>query len=311
MVSHMLNVTVEEANFMSIIRWARARRLARAPLRLLLWPLLVNPKDILSFLPIASACLVFKALGLERYLSHFLGKLTTCYGLPLDESHVAFHIPGTRLIFPSDAGWIVAEIFFEEVYDGFFRLASNSTVLDIGAHAGGFSVKIAKRVRREGLVIAVEPDPSNFKFLIRNIRINKLRNVIPVNVALAEKTGKVKLYLGRRTYTPSITRPTNRCVEVRAETLDSVVRRLKLRRVDFIKIDAEGAELEILKSGEDTLKSNGLKLSIATYHTPSEACDITEFLKAKGFAVWSLDARAHYLYAIKHTKQDKKEKLGA
>ena len=281
---------------MSIIRWARARRLARALIQLPLWPLLVKPKDILRFLPTAFAYLVFRALGLKRYLTHFEAILMPCYGLPLDESHVAFRIPGVQLIFPSDAGWIVPEIFVGEVYDRFFKLASNSVVLDIGAHAGAFSVKIAKKVHR-GLVIAVEPHPSSFKFLIQNIRINKLRNVIPLNVALCRKTGKTRLYLTSGAHTSSTMRRTNRWLEVPAETLDNVVRRLKLRRVDFIKIDAEGAELEILKGGEDILKSNRLKLSME-WHMPSEACDITEFLKAKGFVVWAFD---DYLYAVKRT----------
>ena len=284
---------------MSIPRWARARRLSLVPLQLLMWPLLANPKKILRFLATAFVWGVFRTLGLKRHLKHFEKEhpLSAYYGLPLDEAHVAFYIPGIgRLIFPSDAGWIVNEVIGTQVYDRFFKLAPNSIVLDIGAHAGAFTAKMAKRVRKGGRVIAVEPHPGNFNFLTQNIRINKLQNVLAFNLALGGKTGKTKLYLANSTFTPSTVSRTSRWLEVPVETLANLLRKLNLRRVNFIKIDAEGAELEILQGGEDFLNLNGLKLSIAAYHTASEARHVTEFLKARGFTVWSVNG---LVYAIK------------
>jgi FkbM family methyltransferase len=238
---------------------------------------------------------ICKSIGLERYSGLFLAKLMSCYGRPIDESRVAFYIPGTgQLILPSDAGWIVEEVFIGEVYDRCFEFASNSIILDIGAHAGAFSVKIAKRVNR-GFVLAIEPHPSNFNLLIQNISINKLRNVMPLNLALSGKMGKIRLYLNGKSYIPSTFFRKGRWLEVPTDSLDNVIRRLGLERVDFIKIDAEGAALDILKSGENILQFNGLKLSIAAYHTRSESRVLTEFLKAKGFAVWST---GDYLYAL-------------
>jgi FkbM family methyltransferase len=285
---------------MGILGWAKAIRLMRGSMRIIIWPLLVNPKAYLKFLPTAFTYLVLKVLGLKRYMKSFEATLMACYGLPLDESRVIFRIPGVRLIFPSDGGWIVAEILVGEVYNRFFKLASNSIVLDIGANAGAFTVNIAKKVKK-GLVIAIEPHPVSFKFLTQNIKINELQNVIPLNIALGSKMGKTRLYLTGKAHTASTMLPTNRWLEVQGEILDNLVRRLKLKRVDFIKIDAEGAELEILKGGEEILKSDGLKLSMEASHIPSEARDITEFLKARGFTVWSLD---DYLYAVKYTPKE-------
>jgi len=176
-------------------------------------------------------------------------------------------------------------------------LAPNTIIVDVGAYIGTFTVKAAKKVCTTGLVVAFEPHPDNFKFLLENIKLNQLKNVIPLNAALWSSRGTIRLYLGPHSGTHSaVLFHTDQWIEVPTQTLDNVVRELSLSRVDFIKIDAEGAELEILKGAKETLKTNGLKLSIAVYHTPSEAKDVSEFLKARGFMVVCLDG---YVYAYK------------
>ncbi len=51
----------------------------------------------------------------------------------------------------------------------------------------------------------------------------------------------------------------------------------------MIKIDAEGAELEILKGAEKTLRKNNIHLSIAVYHSPTEAVEVSKFLLCIGY----------------------------
>lgn len=75
---------------------------------------------------------------------------------------------------------------------------------------------------------------------------------------------------------------------------------LGVKRVDFIKIDAEGAELDILKGAERTLRTGKPFLAIATYHTPSETEEVAKYLHKKDFKI--IKAIIHqdsYIYAFK------------
>lgn len=266
--------------------------------RFVLLILLINPKKILKSSSIIFGYLVSRILGSKKYKELFFEKLKSmiCLGLPINESYIFFNIPNFgRLVVPSDSGWIVGEIFVGEVYDRFFKLASDSVVLDVGAHVGIFSLKIAKKVQR-GLVLAIEPHPKNFNFLVQNIRNNQLSNVIPLNLGLGKRSVRKRLYLTDKTYSASTIHHTNNWLDIPVETLDNVIRKLNLERVDFIKIDVEGAELEILKGGEEILKQRSLKLSIAAYHFPSEIPRVKEFLKMRGFIIWTSKP---YLYAIR------------
>lgn len=199
--------------------------------------------------------------------------------------------------------WLIREIYFDQVYDGFYRLGGDDVVVDVGAHVGLFTLKVAGKVKR---VIAVEPHPLNYGLLKLNITLNNLRNVIPIKVALSNYTGKAKLYQGS-----SITH-TLRCqhfksepdkaLDVDVETLDSLLDKLGVSRVTFIKIDVEGSELEVLKGSEKVLTVNKqLFLAIAAYHYPEVLPEVVSFLQARGFKVFSNSNRA-YVYAFKpHT----------
>lgn len=117
-------------------------------------------------------------------------------------------------------------------------------VLDIGAHIGYYSLIFARLVGSEGRVFAFEPDPDNFALLNKNVRINGYRNVTLVRKAVADRTGKVRLYVSEenngdhRTYDSKDGR---KSIEVKCVQLDEYFRDYG-ERIDFIKMDIQGAE---------------------------------------------------------------------
>ncbi len=83
----------------------------------------------------------------------------------------------------------------EDEIEEHFTPKGGDTVVDVGAHAGHYTLISSKRVGANGKVIAIEADPSNFEILNRNIKLNGLTNIIPINYAVYSKQTKLKLYL--------------------------------------------------------------------------------------------------------------------
>lgn len=67
-------------------------------------------------------------------------------------------------------------------------------IIDIGAHVGIFTLKVAKRGR---MILAFEPHPVNYLIFSKNVRYNMLNNVIPLRLALSDSPGVTYLYEGR------------------------------------------------------------------------------------------------------------------
>ncbi len=192
--------------------------------------------------------------------------------------------------------WTFMEIFQDEIYEKRGGPKEGDIVLDIGAYVGMFTVKSSRQVGEEGLVIAIEPEPKNFSYLTMNCR--GLGNVRLVKKAVSNTDGKAKLYLSGGSALPSLTLPNRNYIEVETIALDNLIIQFKLPRVDFIKIDAEGAELEILKGAGNVLSSNNLKLAIAAYHDlpngEREMSKLVFYLKVRGFNVYT---KGGYVYA--------------
>jgi FkbM family methyltransferase len=144
----------------------------------------------------------------------------------------------------------------QEVFGKLFEvLKPGSVFIDVGAHIGRYSFPIAKLIDMDGLVIAIEPDPLTFKSLLMGIKLNNLGNILALNIALGDSEGKAILCQKLVTATSSITEfdKCQRFVEVPLRRLDSIVEELKLGHVDVIKIDAEGAEIQVLKGAVNTI----------------------------------------------------------
>lgn len=134
-------------------------------------------------------------------------------------------------------------------------LRKGNIVIDVGAHIGAYTVRSAKIIGDKGKVIAIEPHPDNLKYLESNIRINNLNNVYVEKVALLSSRKKIRLYYDEEsTDGSSIMFKQNKGIEVEGTTLDEITRKYNLKKIDLIKIDAEGAELEVLKGANETLK---------------------------------------------------------
>jgi FkbM family methyltransferase len=172
---------------------------------------------------------------------------------------------------PFGAWWLAenSALDRELIYNGFESaetdfvgkfLKPGMTVLDIGAHHGLYTLLASKRVGRRGRVIAFEPSPRERRRLMRHVRVNRCKNVEVEAIALGERAGEADLFLveGLHDWCNSLRPPDidERTTTVRVEVrpLDDVLRVLGVSRVDFIKLDVEGAELSFLHGAKHLLE---------------------------------------------------------
>ena len=140
-------------------------------------------------------------------------------------------------------------------------LRPGMTVLDIGAHHGLYTLLASKRVRSEGRVIAFEPSPRERTQLRRNIRLNLASNVRVVPYALGRERSSADLYIvegvedGCNSLRPPVVASQTRPVQVQVISLDDFVREENLGKIDFVKLDVEGAELDVIRGAERLLES--------------------------------------------------------
>jgi len=162
-------------------------------------------------------------------------------------------------------------------------------VMDCGANTGVASLFFAKRAGQGGKVIAIEPERKNFEALRRTAKLNegKVAPIIPVNVAVYREDcqrelflsdlnpGAHSLYYERRKEEAKLRSDYE---EVKAMKIDTLVEELGLERVDFIKMDIEGAEVDALLGAEKTISQFKPKLAVCTYHYPTNSMEIRNIL---------------------------------
>jgi FkbM family methyltransferase len=151
--------------------------------------------------------------------------------------------------------------FLEEAEQAFVRrfLAPGMTVFDVGAHQGLYTMLSSRSVGSAGRVTAFEPSPRERCRLRWNLLLNRCGNVRVEGFAAGNGEGKARLFVcqGEETGCNSLRAPVVsekvRTVEVRMITLDRYVQLHEIRRLDFIKLDVEGAELDVLRGARNLL----------------------------------------------------------
>lgn len=138
---------------------------------------------------------------------------------------------------------------FREIED--LMQYARGTVLDVGANVGSHSINFAKVA---DVVYSFEPQPRTYYNLCANLMLNLVYNVLPLNMALGSYDGETRVANldPTKPNTPMGVQVGNGAQPVPMRTIDS----LGIKPVDFIKIDVEGHELEVLRGARDTLEKH-------------------------------------------------------
>ena len=165
---------------------------------------------------------------------------------------------GLRVSFDDNASGlqVLQNIFVDREYADYFPFYQDAVILDIGAHYGYFSLFAEVNSGANARVFSFEPDPKNFAILNKNVSSQDSKKIKAFPFAIGGKNRKAALHLGHSTNSSLIEdyqllskEHSSTSVDVRA--LDEVLIELNIDKIDFLKIDCEGAEYEIIAQSSD------------------------------------------------------------
>lgn len=177
-------------------------------------------------------------------------------------------------------------------------IREDDVCVDVGANIGIYSLLMAKKARK-GRVISFEPIYLNRSILAVNTALNEITNVEVRECVLSDTVGETRFSVSEDAAFSSI-RPTNRkkeasLLDVRSDTLDNFFAE-EGQKVDVAKIDAEGAELLILRGGEKLLSTPGLRprVALVELNAQNQAAydynpeEVIEFMRSFGYRDYSI-----------------------
>lgn len=224
----------------------------------------------------------------------FVSVLWQCYKrifpfplvLPLDNglSYIADPAAG------NSTGVIYTRIY-ESEYIIFLRkyMEKGGVIVDIGAHTGLYTLLLAPAFSR---AVLFEPDPETFLLLRKNLSINALDCATAILAAASDKSGEGQLKVtGKYSGTTRLaasdeSSDDDHIISVQLLTLDEVVAQLGIQRINFLKIDTEGHELNVLRGAFQILeKSRG---ALVLYEN-SNFESVCEFFEELGWKVFGID----------------------
>lgn len=185
-----------------------------------------------------------------KIFSNWYDIYLTRYGLLHDEFIFKTRTGKKILVRPwADDVRIVKSIFAKKNYvNEFVSIMPNSVVVDVGANIGAFTIFAAQWAKK---VFAFEPEPENFRLLCSNIELNGLKNVTPLRMAIAKKRGKQEFYIAKRQHSGShsfFLRDYEKKIEVKTLSIEELIDQESLAMIDFLKLDCEGSEVNIIKN---------------------------------------------------------------
>lgn len=184
---------------------------------------------------------------------------------------------------------VIKEVWIKNIYNKYgIKVNEGDTIIDIGAHIGVFSIYAAE-LNKTGKIYAFEPFIDNFRILENHKIINNKENLFIYNKGISDREGIQTLYLSPDNNTGGhslhLKNHSDKKIEIETMTLSDFCDREKINKIDFLKMDCEGAEFEILKYDETVLqKVNKIVMECHPYENNSVE-SIAIILERNGFKV--------------------------
>jgi FkbM family methyltransferase len=184
-----------------------------------------------------------------------------------------------------------------------FEINNDDVIIDVGGHIGLFTL-YASQFCKKGIIYSFEPVKANFEMLSENIKSNNLNNVKYFNTAVSNSNSTTKLYINDDAAGHSMFSKSSQSITVNSISLQQIFDDNKIKNCNFLKLDCEGSEYEIIKN----LPSNYFKKIdklIVEYHMadthPELLDELISTLKKQNYKLESkkLFSDIGFIYAIR------------
>jgi|TARA_B110000438_G_C15805806_1_gene647266 FkbM family methyltransferase len=185
-----------------------------------------------------------------------------------------------------------------------FDIKSSDTVIDVGAHIGLFTL-YASQSCKIGNIYSYEPVKENFEILKENMNINNLKNVKIFNLAVSNSNSTITLFMNNDESGHSMFSESSENIIVKSTSLMKIFDDNKIKECNFLKLDCEGAEYEIIEKLPSTYFEMIEKI-IIEYHMVDSHPELLEKLQNKlsannfKFETKILFSDIGFLYATKN-----------
>ncbi|MGB7293177.1 MAG: FkbM family methyltransferase [Thermodesulfobacteriota bacterium] len=170
---------------------------------------------------------------------------------------------------------------------------------DVGAHAGFYTMMLARLSGKEGRVYAFEPNALNLRYLKTHLEINNINNVTILPIALGQDTGYTFFNESGNSSTGHVT-ASRTTVMVLLDSIDSLIDKKLIEPPNIIKIDVEGAELDVLRGAGAAIRTYHPIIFVAIDNHDNKDY-IYDFLKDMGYAIDCLDNNPYEIKAFKES----------
>lgn len=203
---------------------------------------------------------------------------------------------------------ILCNGIWEETETAYMRstLRLGQVFVDVGANIGYFTLLAAKIVGECGTVLSIEPNRLSADLLKGNLERNNVRNVIIEEVASSDREQSGVLYWNDKSNCGALSLARGKRAasgqQIECWTLDRLIEKHKFSRVDFVKIDVEGAELHVLRGMASTLAR--FKPVLLVELEPRLLCsfgvqadDVVSYLTSIGYVHSRIDGSKNYPFS--------------
>ena len=194
-----------------------------------------------------------------------------------------------------DSVTILKEIFFERVYSDYFPFYSKSIVVDIGAHKGYFSLFAHNNLKSDSKIIAYEPIIENYSIMLKNLDANNAKNISLNNKGVYSKSVVMDIYKSKSEnnsifsdYNSYLEQKNNEKVKAEFIRLEDIFKENNIEIIDFLKLDVEGAEYDILFNENNEFLKKIKVMSIEFHDLKKEeytGIKLIEYLKKNSFEI--------------------------
>jgi FkbM family methyltransferase len=254
-------------------------------------------KKLLETIGTVAASFVEQNPNLLEYIRthHFKGKVIVVSKLQekfLPEDEFVADVKGIKYHL-NIKDWIQKHIYFDtferrEIRTALRFVKRGGVYFDIGSNVGFYALNFAKQTGRNGKVFAFEPEPETYQKLVRNVELNQFQPIIETfNLAVSEKSGEKNFYISSESssaWGTTIPEGKERAIatfSVKTISLDEFVNEKGIKEIDFMKVDIEGGEFELMEGATEVFKRKAVKKIFIECSGPSLSIrrkTLTEYL---------------------------------